>query len=569
MKSLCAKERTIRPRTVGWLSLVLVLGIFLPVLLTTYGIYDAVRMALDYGWLGESRLTGVILGGGRFIYAGLAQIGFSRTPFLEDLWMLRALGVGGLLLSSWAIASFACRSGWGVASALCLSLVAVVNPGSAAYGFWSACFPYGYALFLAFASGLLWEREAWRWRLGSVLMLQVSMAVYQPAALYFMVGPFIAWFGREQEQVRPWRAIWCFLGLSLGMVLHLLLFRLSVQVIPGVADQGSRLAGSGIGEALGHILSRNLPQLLSSWGGFLPGYVAAVYMGICLGGILLYGLSSRGASDRFLRVWALLPVCLTFVPALISADHYTPYRLLAPAYCALWLVALTGLRDGLARSPLLKKVFPAALAVLLVVSSAYVIRYGIVKPRDREHQVVAAALAAFGTPPPGVSVIRPRGLYPIDQHIRPSSEYGAFELSYPGFSEAFLSLIAARTYGWKPDGETFPLNRIHWVFYAPDTDRIPVFYPVLDLRQSLQALDVQRPPVDQGTAVEHPFVGNCLFFGPSLYLSPEFGLFQQEADNWFFKPGLGWMQWEGQPGETPLRARDVKGAVLVLTPSAE
>jgi hypothetical protein len=70
--------------------------------------------------------------------------------------------------------------------------------------------------------------------------------------------------------------------------------------------------------------------------------------------------------------------------------------------------------------------------------------------------------------------------------------------------------------------------------------------------------------------VDHPYLGECLFFEPSLYLSPDIGLIQQEADDWFFMPGEGWMRWVSSPGERPVQVRDVAGRVRDLAiPSGE
>jgi hypothetical protein len=65
--------------------------------------------------------------------------------------------------------------------------------------------------------------------------------------------------------------------------------------------------------------------------------------------------------------------------------------------------------------------------------------------------------------------------------------------------------------------------------------------------------------------VTHPFLGECLFFEPSLYLSRDIGLIQQEADDWFFMPGEGWMRWVSEPGERPVQVRDVAGNVRMFT----
>lgn len=554
----------------GMVSALLVIGALVPVLYASYGIYDAVRMAHDFGWMGESRLMDIIMGGGRFLYAWLAKWGFSHTPFIGDLWLLRLVGVAGLAVTALAIGRVAARNGWGLWGAVCLALLATLNPGSTVYGFWSACFPYGFAMLAAFAAGLLWDRPGWSGRLLSLVLMQVSMAVYQPAALYFLAGPFIRWFGGSRESVRPFRALWSAAGILIGMLFHLVLVRAILGLLPDVPDQGWRLTDGSVLESLRHVFGPVLLRLLEGWGNLLPGPWGVALAVFFTTGIVLFLLQSRGPGDRILRLFTLVPVLLCLVPAAVSADGYSPYRLLAPAYTAITFTSLAGFHQWLAGTAFGSRIIPALLALLTTGFAAYAIRFGITEPRERERGVILEALVEAGpdAPPEGMTVIRPEGTYPINKHILQKAEYGAYELSYGGFSEAFMALLAAEAYGWPPR-ETYPLNKVHWIFYPGDTRSVPVFYPVLDLRQRLQGQPVAPLQADQGTAATHPHLGKCLFFEPGLYLHPKLGLIQQEADRWFFKPGYGWMRWESEPGETTLKARDVEGHPHLFTLSAK
>jgi hypothetical protein len=327
-------------------------------------------------------------------------------------------------------------------------------------------------------------------------------------------------------------------------------------------QQQDRLLDGGLWDAISHVGTSVVPRLFSSWGDLLPGSWTLVFVLFAVVGWVCFMAHTRGPGDRILRLLALLPVGLTLLPAVVSADHYTPYRLLAPAFCAVSLVMLAGFHQVFGRYRTPPQVAHLAVGILTAGLAAFVLRYGIVEPRMQEHAVLGAALEEMGTdtPPNGISIIRPAGTAPIDRHVLQKGEYGAYELSFGGFSEAYLSLVAARVYGWAP-GDPFPLNRIHWVFYPPDVTAVPVFYPVLDLRILVQGLDVDAPAVAQGKAVTHPFLGECLFFEPSLYLSPDIGLIQQEADDWFFMPGEGWMRWASEPGQQPVQVRDVVGNV--------
>jgi hypothetical protein len=552
-------------------TVVAILLIFFPSITGTYGIYDSVRMALDFGWLGESRFWGVMLGGGRLLYAPLAAWGFAQTPFIEDLWLLRTIGIFGLGLCGWLVASHARKSGWGLPGSLAVALVVVANPGSAVYGFWSACFPYPFALAGAFLAGRLWEESRWSGRLLSLFLLQLAFAVYQPAALFFLVGPFINWFGPARTTPRPFLAIWCFMGMAVGMLLHVVVSQLGLRFMADAIPQQDRLFGGGLWDSISHVGVSVVPRLFASWGGLLPGPWALVFVLFAVAGWVFYLVQTRGSGDRILRLLALLPVGLTLFPAIVSADHYTPYRLLAPAFSAVALVMLAGFHQVSGRFRTPPQVAHLALGILTAGLAAYTLRYGIVEPRMQEHAVLSEALKKMGTAssPKGISIIRPAGTAPIDRHVAQQGEYGAYELSFGGFSEAYLSLLAARVYGWKQDG-TFPLNRIHWVFYPPEVASVPVFYPVLDLRVLLQGMEVEAPAAAQGKAVDHPYLGECLFFEPSLYLSPDVGLIQQEADDWFFMPGEGWMRWVSSPGERPVQVRDVAGRVRDLAiPSGE
>jgi hypothetical protein len=114
---------------------------------------------------------------------------------------------------------------------LAVALVVIANPGSAVYGFWSACFPYPFAMAAAFLAGRLWEESRWGGRLLSIILLQMAFAIYQPAALFFLVGPFISWFGSARAGSRPFAAVWCFLGMSLGMLLHVVVSQLGLRFL--------------------------------------------------------------------------------------------------------------------------------------------------------------------------------------------------------------------------------------------------------------------------------------------------------------------------------------------------
>ena len=523
-------------------------------------------MGHDFGWTGESRLTGVMMGGGRFLYAWLARWGFSATPYLEDLWMLRLIGVAGLVLTAWLISGHAVRVGWTWAGAVGLGLVASLNPGAAVYGFWSACFPYGLAIAVAFLAGLFWERERWRWRMLSLLLLQLALMVYQPAGIYFLAGPLITWFGRTGEALRPFRPLWSLLGVMAGLILHLFLVRLVLDLIPSeIPEQTGRLISGGLWDSLGNVTGAVLPRVFSGWGILIPGPWALLHLIFAVGGILLFLSHSRGPGDRPARLIALTVAGCGFIPALISADGYTPFRLLAPAYALLGILALGGYHQWLRQWRKTGVLVLGTMALATAGFAAYGIQVGIIRPRVAEASVVAAALeeVAHEGVPVGVAVIRPSGTHPFDRDVRQLAEYGAYETTFAGFSEVWMALVAAKVYGWKP-GNLYPVNQIHWLFYPADTGAVPPFYPLIDLRQRLQALPVSAPEPAKGQTVVHPHLGECRFFPPSLYHSPDLGLIQEEADGWFFMPGTGWMQWESEPGERPLRARNVRGETEVI-----
>lgn len=554
--------------TAGAAGALLVGLVFLPVVVTAYGIYDAVRMAHDFAWAGESRLTGVILGGGRFLYAWLAQAGFARTPFIEDLWVLRAIGVAGLALSAAALAGYATRRGWGLWGALAAALLTTVNPGTATYGFWSACFPFGYAVLAALVAGVLWEAPGWGKRLLSIMLFQAAFAIYQPAALFFFVGPFLNWFGPTGETVPPFRAIWCAMGMALGMLLHLVVTRLGLAWLPEAIAQQDRLIDGGLAASLSHVVTAVLPRLAAGWGGLLTGSWTGPFSLLSILGLVAFLVPSRGPGDRLLRLLSLIPLGMALVPALVSADHYAPYRLLAPAFAGLWLAALAGFHQCLDPRPLGGPLVKAGLALLTAAFAAYVIGVGIVQPRNQERAVLETALRELAdpVPPAGVIVIRPAGTAPIDRAIHQQAEYGAYELTFGGFSESYLSLLAARAYGWTP-GEIFPLNRLHALFYPPDAAKIPAFYPLIDLRMRLQGEAIALPLVDKGEPADHPHLGSGRFFAPNLYEIPGVGLIQQVGDGWFFQSGRGWQQWDSEPGERPVRVRDVSGHVRDFAPA--
>jgi len=541
--------------------------IMLPCLIATYGIYDAVRMAHDYGWLGQSRFTGVMQGGGRFLYALVAEAAFLRMRTIEDLVLLRAIGTTGLALVTAWMAFRLRRMGMGGLWALACVLVCLVNPGTATYAFWSACFPYAYAVLLALFAGETWERESLSARVVSIILLQISFLIYQPAALFFPLLPIVGWY-LKGEKVRPMRPLWTSLGVGLGMVLHLVIARIGMQLLPGAIDQGGRIALGDLPETAGQLITDLIPRIFAHWGGLLRLPLEWTGFTVGLTGVALFFTSSRCRGDFLARVLTMIPVMAGFIAALVSADNYTPYRLLAPAYALLWTIALLGWHGWLSGDRIMARMVALVLALAAGTSACVVVQTGVAGPRDREVRVLYSALQDLPAEPEGLIVIRPDGTYPISQVIRQQAEYGAYELSFDGFSESFLSLLAARAYGWPP--ETIPLNRIHWLFYPPETKTVPSIYGLLDLRVRLQGHPVEGFTEDPGSRSRHPYLGESVYYAPNLYQSDRYGIIQQDTDNWFFHPGDGWMQWDSKPGEFPIMVRDVRGQVREWpTPSAE
>jgi len=543
----------------GFTSALAVSLVFLPVMFSHYGIYDAVRMALDFTWAGESRLMGVMLGGGRFLYAWIAQLGFGSMETIEDLWFLRAVGILSLILCAFVVTVYACRQGWGYLAAVCVAIVAIVNPGTAVYGFWSACFPYGCAILASLLAGILWERIDWKSRVASLLLMQMSLMIYQPAALYFFLGPFLAWFGNREKPARPFVAVWCSLGIFLNLLVHVTVVRLVVGIFPELPVQSSRLIDGGLVEAVRNLLTSVLPRVFSGWGDLFPGHFALGMILIMGLGWILFFLKSRGTGDLILKVLCIIPIAFTLLPAFVSADGYAPCRLLAPAYCGAGVIALAGFARGFSGRFPLRIISITGLGLVLLIAGSYSVQFGIVKPRVLEISVIRQVLEESGPEAPkGMTIIRPKGTYPIDKHILQKAEYGAFELTYGGFSEAYLSLIAADVFDWSRDGQN-PINRVLWIFCPDTVETVPPFFPILDLREHLQGLSIEPLAVSQGSPVHHPYLGDALFFPPALYLTPGLGLTRQEADRWFFMAGYGWMQWTSDPDELPLVAQDIEG----------
>lgn len=551
----------------GSIAALLVWVVFLPSMLATYGIYDAVRMAHDYGWLGESRFTGVMQGGGRFLYAWIAEAGFRQVAYIEELAFLRAVGAAGLgLAAAWMatrLRGHGMRSLW-VPSFI---LIALVNPGSSTFVFWSACFPYPFAILLAMVAGELWEREELRYRVVSVCLLQASFAIYQPAALFFPVIPLLGWYLRAAI-VRPYRPVWTSLGMGFGMVLHLVLTRIVVDLLPTAIDQGERLAYKGFPETIAHLGMVLVPRVLTHWGGLFSPSCAWIPFLIGLSGIILFLARPRGMAELPARFLTLLPVLGAFVPAIVSADNYTPYRLLAPAYCLVWTVALLGWHGVVTRTSRLARTLPLTFSLLAGIAGFYVIQMGVAQPRQQEISALYKVLERYPGQPRGLIFIRPEGTFPISRFVAQQAEYGAYELSFDGFSESFLSLLAARTYNWPRD--RVPLNEVHWLFYPSGTKAVPPFYDSVDLRIELQGLHAEAAAESAGSEVVHPYLGESRLYVPNLYQTDLYGIIQQEANDWFFHPGEGWMQWESEPGELPIRVRDVRGRVRTWPiPSAE
>jgi len=575
-----------RRRAWLWGILALLLGwIYWPVAMATFGIYDANKYLLDYGWTGESSFSRIMNGGGRWVYAFACEVIFPRLLYISDLGLLRLLSFGGLLGGVYLWVVWARRHGWAAGWIFAAALLLFANPAVAVYIFWSVCFPYPAAIALALGAALLWSRQRWLSCLLGALLLQVSFAIYQPAALTFVLGGLLMTLHHSDDltwqRILRHPGVFNLLGIVGSLGLNFALFKGYNAVFLDGKGEGERLeTGLNFVEQAERVVTQLVPRILDFWNDLLTGD-GGVWLMVALSLGLLAALVAQLWRRPFLSVIVrLVVICaailLAFLPALVSAKGYAPYRLLAPAYAVFGLLAVAGWREmaGWLRPPAARWMLAGLLAVVMggyTFMARATIKEGIVVPRQLEYDRLMAYFEALDQFPEGLTLIPPDPQYPAAPGVRARAEYGVFDLTYEVFSDSLVALIALEAFKKQPAdiGHDHPLNRMDIMPFPRSVLLVPPVYPILDATEVV--LGESPAPIQTSEPVqqEHPRVGVATYYAPHYYSSPWFGNFWEQGKVWARHESYGWIFWTSPPGSPVLRFQTLDGRQIELTVPAE
>ena len=539
-----------------------------PAIFGNYAIFDDCRFLLDYGWEGKSHFSGVMIAEGRPLYALLAEAGFKQLVWISGLRWLRLSAV--LFAVAAVLFLFHCsRKKVGPMTGAAIGAAVILSPGGAIYAFWAACFPYLGAVLLSLIGGWLWTRPSgWKGRMAGIILTLAALFIYQPAALFFLLGGIVRHSGSETKapSLHDPRILGI-VGVLLSLVIYFILFR-GYMVWFAIEDNRSgRLDLFGAFERTGVLFTALLPQVFKNWGALFGSVPSLLFQLVQATGVALYIWDRRTTWSAWaastMIVIALLGVAA--IPFLISGEGLRPSRILAPLFAVIGGLTVLGWHRFLEPFKWARPLVMGAFCLLLAGFTFAGGYWGHVEPRERETAALRQAAAEEAEAlPPGLTIIRPSARTRANDHLYHVYEYGIYELTVPMFSVEWAILNLLEAEGMLPgDLEgTAPINAVDVLLIAPDAATVPPIYPVIDMRRVLQGLDVSPIPFSTGEKRVHERIGEVAFHPPAYFISDWFGMFYELNHVWIRHQEHGWLSWGSESAADPVVAYDAAGRRL-------
>ena len=442
----------------GWPAFGLFLAVFLtayaPVLTASYAFYDDYQSLTP--WQQGALITHKIHEGRPLLALG-TRLFLHTTTDIEDLRLLRFVGIGGIAMLAWGVFRLLVRTGWSRVRSFCVGvIIGTTFPFQVYVAFVTAAFN----IFAALASGLaftLGERafteqgrlSQWLLGAGASLALFIGITIHQSAAMFFWVFAAIAVLKSDTPLGDVLRRFgWYGLIVMVGLLLGFVLYQMRAFLYPGVPVRTGLV--HDIPEKVVWFLLEPLPNALnfallspahwffsdgspvrSAFHRTVDIVIAWSVFVFIIGGLMLY---LRGTLKE--RLWrlgiavSLLP--LSYAPNLLVGENNATYRTLVSLTAVLIVYALFAFRgytEHLRRplTPVSTSAVMGSVALASVLSATYHVHTYFVVPQVRELNIMRSQLAQQDIAQArGIYVIRSRRwdtLAPLVQHEfgRPSS----------------------------------------------------------------------------------------------------------------------------------------------------
>ena len=487
--------------SVPGLFLAVFLTAYAPVLMSSYAFYD------DYQSLAPRQQKALIT---YKIYEGrpLLALGtrlFLHTTAIEDLRLLRFMGIGGIAMLAWMVFRLLVRAGWSRVQSFC---VGVIIGTTFPFQVYAAFATTAFNIFAALASGLaftLGERAfteqgrlaQWLLGVGASLALFIGITIHQSAAMFFWVFAAITVLKPDMPPGDMLRRFgWYGMIVIGGMLLGFVVYKLGLSLHPdfhartGIVQDIPGKVIWFLYEALPNALSFVLlspahwffsdgSPTPSSFHRSVDIAIAWGVFALIVGGLILY---AHGTLRERLWKWgiamSLLP--LSYAPNLLVSESRATYRTLSSLTAVLVVYAFFAFR-GYAkhrRRPLFPVSMNAVLgsvALTSALSATYHVHTYFVVPQVRELGIMRSQLVQQ-------DIARARGIYVI------RAKWGDTLAPLVRHEFGRPSSVGA----WAPDAMVYLLLRE----IAPDSADLPVMVVAADE-------PIDAPPgslvVDMGT----------------------------------------------------------------------
>jgi len=398
----------------------IVLLIFSPCLLISYGFSDDYNLLLDAllpntGWIWK-----VALNDGRILFAPLAELSLQLAGNIENLRFVRAAGITAIGLFGLLVFTVLQHNLYCSRLRACLTtLLIVTSPSFQVMGAWTVYAVYLYSAVFSLSSFMVlqWgldtgcqaaaqlpsDATTWqRWQNQQTLVLAIglsgvllfaSLAIHQSLSMCYWFGVGVWVLGRFELKRRSWSQL---ISFSVFFFALALFYFVSVKLL---FPSGSRLALSlDFWQRLRWFLNPNLIGSLNL--PFLSRHklVAVIELLLLIPGMVL---ALRGSLHRRLLVMAILGALLpiAFLPSLVAAETYQAHRARTAMDCLVivsMVLAFLGLTDRFRKSFLRWRPWVAgALIVGWLVLAQYHILSGFVIAQSVELGLVKAQLSEF------------------------------------------------------------------------------------------------------------------------------------------------------------------------------
>src|SRR5215469_931820 len=428
----------LRHRVFFFLCAVLILC-YGSVVYATYGFSD------DYSELlahlsGDRYPWAARMASGRPINAALNDLVFLLVPNIGALRYLRLLSIFAVAGTAWVIYLVLTYAEWDFWQAVCAALIIASLPSFQVYVSFALTASFSFSMLTAGLSVYFIERSAMksepRTNLllgGSVLMLALSVLNYQPAAMFFWVLATIVSFSSDatpKNIIRRLLRYFIVFAPAMGIGLCAYILGKRKYGIGYIGPERAALNHDLIGK-LRWFLFNPLLDALNLINLFPHRSIAVAVLCFISVGLFLY-FQGR-VRDRLANMFiAGLLVPVVYLPNLVIAENFSPYRTQIALTSLIAIYAFLALKGFVARFPYEKRaavvdatMFATASICLFV--AAYHVQVYFTRPQSVELEFMRQQLVHRGsghTP----SLIWIFGANPISP-MAPGKRYDEFGLS--------------------------------------------------------------------------------------------------------------------------------------------